>query len=172
MLRARAIDLRDNCSCKIHDRDSLTGRQKKLHHERKTILATVIQFIHFSSKVSCWFMHLSDISPPPPHLMDVLSFSAELIYGKLRWLWGAPGCQLSLDHYVIVAAVVLVPVTQLVLPVLSLSLTCGSPNIQSWMAKCKKKQNEINLSGQAEPSSPHRHRTDNIVLMKSFHLET
>lgn len=52
-----------------------------------------------------------------------------------------------------------------------LSVTCECPNLQSWMATYKKKHNEINLSGQAEPSSPYRHRTDNIVLMKPFYLE-
>lgn len=82
----------------------------------------------------------------------------------------APVCQLSLDHCSIVAAVVLVPVT--VCRSSPLSLTCECPNIQSWMAKCKKKNNEISLSGQARPSSPHRHRTHSIVLMKPFHLET
>lgn len=51
------------------------------------------------------------------------------------------------------------------------SLTCGCPNIQSWVEKCKEKKNGINLSGQADPSSPHRRRTDITVLMKPFHLE-
>lgn len=101
--------------------------------------------------------------------MDAVSYSVDLIYGKLRWLWGTPACQLSLDPRGIVAAVLLAPAT--VCKASPHSLTCGCPNIQSWVEKCKEKKNGINLSGQADPSSPHRHRTDITVLMKPFHLE-
>lgn len=71
----------------------------------------------------------------------------------------ALGCQLPLDHSNIVAAVVLLPVTACkpsLSPPPPPPPTCECPNIQLWMAKCKRNQTKINLSGQAEPSSPHR----------------
>lgn len=124
--------------------------------KEKPVLATVIQFIHIVFLFKKIFAGLCTYqTSPQAHLW------------KDEVTLRVPGCQLPLDPSSTVAAVVLLPVTSCK-P--SLSPVSAQTYNSEWQNVRETKTKSI-CQGRQSPLHP-TDRTDNIVLMNPFHLET